>query len=91
VYFAACGVLRGARGRAFARQFLRASGCRAVIGYSKPVDWVESLMVDLLFMKRFYADPQPWRNLARIVASVRRDLPLAGRLGWTIVRASTRR
>lgn len=91
VYFAACSVLRGARGRAFAKRFLRVSGCRAVFGYSKPVDWVESLVVDLLFLKRFYGNPQPWRNLAKIVASVRRDLPLARRLGWTCVRAGARK
>ncbi|HJS76853.1 MAG TPA: hypothetical protein VJ778_05550, partial [Burkholderiales bacterium] len=33
-YFACCNVLRGEKGRRFARNFLRISGMRAVIGYA---------------------------------------------------------
>jgi hypothetical protein len=85
VYFAACNVLRGERGRQFARRFLQASGARAVIGYTTPVNWMASLVADLLFLHRFYSDPSPWRNLRRIHASVLRDYPRARALGYTLI------
>jgi hypothetical protein len=87
VYFAACSVLRGERGQQFARQFLKASGTRAVIGYTTPVSWMASLVADMLFLHRFYSDPSPWRNLRRIFASVLRDYPRARKLGYTLVTA----
>jgi hypothetical protein len=87
VYFAACNVLRGERGLRFARQFLEASGSRAVIGYTTPVNWMASVVADLLFLHRFYSDPSPWRNLRRIFGSVLRDYPRARSLGYTLVTA----
>jgi len=80
VYFAACSVFRGAPGQRFARQFLRETGVRAVIGYGTPVGWMASLVCDLLFLHRFYSDPSPWKNLRRIFNSVQRDYPVARRL-----------
>ena len=80
VYFAACSVFRGKRGEQFARQFLKATGVRAVIGYGTPVGWMASLVCDLLFLQRFYSDPSPWKNLRRIFNSVQRDYPVARRL-----------
>jgi hypothetical protein len=72
VYFAACSVL---------------SGTRAVIGYTTPVNWMASLVADMLFLHRFYSDPSPWRNLRRIFGSVLRDYPRARRLGYTLITA----
>ena len=85
VYFAACSVLRGEKGMKFARQFLETTGVRAVIGYTTPVDWMASLVADMLFLHRFYADLSPWKNLRRIFASVQRDYPRARRLGQVLV------
>lgn len=85
VYFACCNVLRGKKGRRFARDFLKKSRMRAVIGYTTPVDWMASLVADMLFLHRFYRDPSPWRNLRRIFNSVSRDYPLARRLGHTLI------
>ena len=85
VYFAACNVLRGEKGRRFARQFLEASRVKAVIGYTTSVDWMASLVCDMLFLHRFYSDPSPWKNLRRIFNSVLRDYPAARRLGYTLV------
>ena len=85
VYFACCNVLRGKKGKAFARQFLKASKVRAVIGYTTTVDWMASLVCDMLFLHRFYRDPAPWKNLRRIFNSVRRDYPPARRLGHTMI------
>ena len=39
---------------------------RAVIGYATTVDWMASLVADMLFLHRFYRNPSPWRNLKRI-------------------------
>ncbi|OAI52944.1 hypothetical protein AYO46_03870 [Betaproteobacteria bacterium SCGC AG-212-J23] len=85
VYFACCNVLRGKKGRAFARAFLKASGVRAVIGYTTTVDWMASLVCDMLFLHRFYSDPSPWKNLRKIFNSVSRDYPRARRLGHTLI------
>jgi hypothetical protein len=85
VYFACCNVLRGEKGRSFARRFLKTSGAKAVIGYTTTVDWMASLVCDLLFLHRFYADPSPWKNLRRIFNSVIRDYPAARRLGYTLI------
>jgi hypothetical protein len=85
VYFAACNVLRGREGQAFAKRFLKETGVRAVIGYTTTVDWMASLVADMLFLHRFYSDPSPWRNLKRIFASVQKDYPRAKRLGHTLI------
>jgi hypothetical protein len=58
---------------------------RAVIGYAERVDWMASLVADMLFLHRFYRDPSPWRNLRRIFNSVSRDYPVARRLGHTLI------
>ena len=81
VYFGACSVFAGKRGERFAARFLKESRCRAVLGYASDVDWMESMVVDLLFLKRFYAERDPWQNLASIHASVLEDLAPARRLG----------
>jgi hypothetical protein len=84
VYFAACSVLAGASGRRFSEQFLDRSGCRAIVGYQTDVDWMESMLTDLLFLRRFYANVDPWRNLRAIQESVLTDFAPAHRLGFTV-------
>ena len=84
VYFAACSVLAGAPGRRFAERFLERSRCRAIVGYTSDIDWTESMLTDLLFLRRFYADPDPWRNLRAIHESVLTDFAPATRLGFTL-------
>jgi hypothetical protein len=85
VYFAACSVLRGKQGERFAKDFLKKTGVRAVIGYTTRVDWMASLVADMLFLHRFYSDPSPWRNLRKIFTSVQRDYPKARSLGHLLV------
>jgi len=84
VYFGACSVFRGARGERFAQDFLKASGCRAIVGYTTDVNWMDSMLADLLFLRRFYADVAPWKNLADIHASVLEDFAPARRLGHVL-------
>ena len=81
VYFGACSVFAGPRGVRFARDFLRVSGCRAVAGYATDVNWMDSMLTDLLFLRRFYADADPWANLRAIHDSVLADYAPARALG----------
>ena len=81
VYFGACSVFKGKHGESFARQFLKSAGCRAVVGYATDVDWMDSMLTDLLFLRRFYIDPNPWQNLRSIHQSVLEDFAPARRLG----------
>jgi hypothetical protein len=85
IYFAACSVLHGSAGKQFAHEFLRATGSRAVIGYTTEVDWMHSLITDMLFLQRFYSHDSPWKNLSRIFDSVLKDYRPAKALGYTLV------
>src|SRR5512139_3164758 len=87
VYFGACSVFRGKAGDRFAARFLKESRCRAVLGYATDVDWMESMLADLLFLRRFYADADPWRHLEAIHASVLADFAPARRLGLRLFSA----
>ena len=44
-------------------------------------NWMESMLADLLFLKRFHAARDPWKDLAAIHASVLEDFAPARRLG----------
>lgn len=84
VYFGACSVFAGEAGRRFARDFLAASGCRAIVGYTRDIDWIDSMMTDLLFLKRFFSAADPWAELRRIHASVIADFAPARALGYEL-------
>lgn len=84
VYFGSCSVFRGRAGQRFARDFLDASGARAVLGYTEDVDWMVSMIADLLFLQRFYAARDPWPDLARIHASVTTDFRPAQKAGLSL-------
>lgn len=84
VHFGACSVLAGPEGRAFARAFLAASHCQAITGYTTDVDWIDSMLTDVLFLRRFFRDPDPWSNLRKIHRSVRADFAPARRLGFEL-------
>ena len=89
IYFGSCSVLKGRRGQAFGRELLRASGSRAVIGYTTDVDWMDSMAVDLMFIHRFFMDDDPWKNLGKIVASIIADFRPAKAMGYTVLQASS--
>ena len=48
---------------------------------------MQSLVTDMLFLQRFYTDPDPWNNLAVIFDSVKEDYRPAQTLGYTLVEA----
>ena len=78
------GPFAGRTGRKFERDFLAASGCRAIIGYTTDVGWMDSMFTDLLFLHRFYADDDPWTNIRAIHESVLADFALAQQLGYEL-------
>jgi hypothetical protein len=84
IYFGACSVFAGRTGRKFARDFLAASGCHAIIGYTTDVDWMDSLLTDLLFLYRFYSDTDPWGHIRSIHKSVLADYAPAQQLGYEL-------
>ncbi len=90
VHFGACSVFAGDEGERFAREFLAASCCRAITGYSSDVDWMDSMMTDLLFLKRFFSDADPWKNITAIHESVLADFAPARSLGFRLYAADRR-
>lgn len=84
IYFGACSVFKGREGKAFVRNFLAASGSRAVIGYTTDVDWMNSMVTDLLFFRRFFLHRDPWNHLREIHDSVRADFAPARRMGYEL-------
>jgi len=91
IYFAACSVLKGRAGKEFAKNFLESSGCRAVLGYTTDVNWMLSLVIDMLFLHRFYRDEDPWKNLRSLYDSVINDVKPAASIGWTLIESSVSR
>lgn len=86
VYFGSCAVLDGPAD--VAERFLRVTGARAVIGYTKDVDWMESSAFDLLLLDALsrYEQLRPAENW------LRRTYPdLVNRLGLTFVHRTRRR
>jgi hypothetical protein len=81
VHFGACRMLADAEGQQFAQDFLAATRCRGITGYTSDVDWMESMAADLLFLRRFFLDEDPWSNLRRIHDSMLEDFTPARRLG----------
>ena len=84
VYFGACSVFAGRAGRKFVRDFLAASGCRGIVGYTTDIDWLDSMIIDMLFIRRFFVDPDPWANLKQIHQSVLDDFAPARQLGYLL-------
>ena len=84
VHFGACSVFAGPTGRKFARDFLEASACRGILGYTTDTDWIDSMIVDMLFVRRFFQHPDPWDNLKQIHQSVLDDFVPARALGYVL-------
>lgn len=85
IYIGACSVLAGPAGERFGDDLLKASGSAAVIGYTTNVGWMNSLIVDMLFLFRFYAHEDPWNNLTNIFESVLNDFVPAQEMGYTLI------
>lgn len=85
IYLGSCSVLAGSAGRQFGSDLLASSGSRAVIGYTTDVDWMNSLLVDLMFLYRFYTHGDPWNNLREIFSSIEQDFHPSREMGYTLM------
>jgi hypothetical protein len=45
---------------------------------------MDSMMTDLLFLRRFFDDRDPWKNIRRIHRAVLADFAPARRLGYEL-------
>ena len=73
--------LKEQKGRKFADDFLQAFGATAILGYTKDVEWMDSMIIDLLFLQRFYNDSDPWKHLNDIFDSIGEDYNPAEKFG----------
>lgn len=87
IYFGTCSTLGGPAGHKLSKGLLERVGSRAVVGYTQDVDWMKSMLIDLLFMEKFYSTADPWADgeLKRIYDEVMDEMSFAKRLGFTIV------
>lgn len=85
VLFGACEVFSGEVGKQFAAEFLRKTKTNAVIGYANFVSYIDSLIIDTLFLSRFLdSEGNPFEQLQSIYDSVIRDYPRAMDCGFSI-------
>lgn len=70
IFFGSCSVFEGAAGQEFAREFIEKTGVHSIVGFSQRVRWVDSLVINMLFLARFFADNDPFNNLQKIYKSV---------------------
>jgi len=84
VVFSSCQLLKGDKGREFAQEFLKASGAIAVVGYTKEVNFIDSIIIETMFLSRFFMVPNPFGSLSLIYESVLEDYKIAKDSGFTI-------
>ncbi len=84
IYFGACNVFEGQTGQNFARKFLQETGVHSALGYSNKVCWVDGLIIDMLFLARFFNDPNPFANLQNLYESVINDYRPAQNSGFSL-------
>ncbi len=85
VYFAGCDVLGGEKGKEFAKEFLKKTGTVAVIGYTSTIHWVDSIIIDTLFLSRFFSvNGNKYDQLQAIFDSIAKDYPKAKECGFNI-------
>lgn len=85
LYFGTCSTLGGVTGKRLAQELLDHAGSRAIVGYTELVEWLPGMLVDLLFMSKFYGHENPWENLRGIYDEVMSEITFAKDLGFTMV------
>jgi hypothetical protein len=85
VYFSGREILGGPEGKEFTRSFLEKTGTVAVVGYTEMNHWVDSMVIDTLFLSRFFeVNGNQFAQLQKIYDSVVRDYPRAERCGFSM-------
>ncbi len=84
IYFGACAVL--AIDKRVIKRFLKASGAKAVCGYTTEVDWMKSTALDLIAMSELQKFSMTLQGLAAAEKSIRESTrALSGKLGFRMV------
>ena len=84
LYFGTCGTLGGKSGERLAKQLLEHAGSRAVVGYTEVIPWMQSMLIDLLFMQKFFSVDDPWDRLREIHQEVLNEISFAKDFGFTM-------
>ena len=83
VFFGACEIFAGEEGKRFAMEFLRKTGTVAVLGYSEETTFVDGLVIETLFLTRFFeTEGNKFEQLQEIFNGVVRDYPRAMDCGF---------
>ncbi len=84
IYFGSCSVL--AVDTRTIRRFLKATGAKAVCGYTTDVDWMKSAALDLIAISELQKFSMTHRGLAAVEKSINKSTRvLSGELGFRIV------
>ena len=85
VYFGACEVFAGEIGIQFANRFLRETGAVAVVGYANQTSFLDGLMIDTLFLSRFFElTGNRFEQLQEVYDGAVTDYPRAKACGFCI-------
>jgi hypothetical protein len=85
VFFAACEVFAGEQGKRFAQEFLRRAGTVAVVGYSAQTSFIDGLVIDTLFLARFFeTEGNKFDQLQYMYEGVLQDYPRAKECGFSL-------
>lgn len=85
VYFSGCEVLGGKKGQTFVKEFLKKTGTIAVVGYTEKTYWVDSIIIDTLFLSRFLGlKNNRFAQIQKVYDSVIRNFRKAKKCGFKL-------
>ena len=90
IYLSSCSSLQGDDGKMLADHLLKNTKCRAVIGYSKDMNWFDALFIDLLFIHKFFSHENPLDGIEEIYQEVLREYSPAKEAGLTLFKSMLR-
>jgi hypothetical protein len=85
VYFTGCEILGGSEGKEFVEAFLEKTGTVAVVGYTEISSWIDSMVIDTMFLSRFFEENDDrFAHLQKVYDSVIRDYRMAKDCGFSL-------
>jgi hypothetical protein len=85
VYFSGCEILDGSEGKEFVQAFLEKTGTVAVVGYTEISHCIDSMVIDTLFLSRFFEENDDrFAHLQKVYDSVIRDYRVAKDCGFSL-------
>jgi len=85
IYFGGCGIFNGEKGDNFGWDLVGSSGTRCVVGFkSHDVGFLDSIVIDILFLTRFFGVDDSFNRLTEIYESILYDFPPSRDLGFSM-------